>query len=69
MQVFKNERLYSASDICGFLECQHLTATDLLHLVSPQQKAVDSDDNRLIQEKGLEHEAAYLNQLKACVEG
>ena len=65
MQVFKNERLYSASDICGFLECQHLTATDLLHLVSPQQKAVDSDDNRLIQEKGLEHEAAYLNQLKA----
>lgn len=65
MQVFKNERLYSASDICGFLECQHLTATDLLHLVTPLQKAVDSDDNRLIQEKGLEHEAAYLNQLKA----
>ncbi|WP_137823020.1 TM0106 family RecB-like putative nuclease [Pseudomonas sp. D(2018)] len=57
-------RLFSASDICNYLECQHLTATDLIHLVSPLEKAADSDENRLIQEKGLEHEAAYLDHLR-----
>jgi predicted RecB family nuclease len=64
MQVIKGERFYSASDICGFLECQHLTATDLINLVSLLQKAEESEDNQLIQAKGLEHEAAYLESLK-----
>ncbi|HHK0662485.1 TM0106 family RecB-like putative nuclease [Pseudomonas aeruginosa] len=64
MQTRNGVQLYSASDICGFLECQHLTALDLQHLVAPMEKAPASEQNRLIQGKGLAHEAAFLERLK-----
>lgn len=65
MQMRNGTRLYSASDICGFLECQHLTTLDLAHLVKPMEKAPSSEQNRLIQDKGLAHEAAYFDRLKS----
>ncbi|MGY3173113.1 putative RecB family nuclease [Pseudomonas sp. TE12234] len=65
MQTRNGIQLYSASDICGFLECQHLTALDLQNLVAPMEKAAASDQNRLIQEKGLAHEAAFFERLKS----
>lgn len=65
MQTRNGIQLYSASDICGFLECQHLTALDLQHLVAPMEKAPESEQNRLIQEKGLAHEAAFLQRLES----
>ncbi|WJD69663.1 TM0106 family RecB-like putative nuclease [Pseudomonas asiatica] len=65
MQTRNGIQLYSASDICGFLECQHLTALDLQYLVAPMEKAPASDQNRLIQDKGLAHEAAFLERLKS----
>lgn len=64
MQVLNGNRRYSASDICFFLECQHLTATDLVHLKTPLVKASDSDEIKLIQARGLSHEAAFLAHLK-----
>lgn len=64
MQIVDGVRLYSASDLCNFLECEHLTALDVTHLVSPMERAPETEENRLIQEKGLEHEAAYLERLK-----
>ena len=64
MQARNGTQLYSASDICNFLECQHLTALDLQHLVMPMEKAAASDQNRLIQDKGLAHEAAFFEELK-----
>ncbi|WP_397449960.1 hypothetical protein [Pseudomonas sp. NA-150] len=63
MQARNGIQLYSASDICNFLECQHLTALDLQNLVVPMEKSVESDQNRLIQEKGLAHEAAFFERL------
>ena len=65
MQTRNGFQLYSASDICGFLECQHLTALDLQNLVMPMEKAAASDQNRLIQDKGLAHEAAFFERLKS----
>ena len=65
MQKFENEILYSASDLVNFLECEHLTALDLVNLESPLEKTKDSDEAVLIQQKGLEHEARYLANLKA----
>ena len=62
MQTRNGIRLYSASDICGFLECQHLTALDLQNLVSPMEKAAASEQNRLIQDKGLAHETAFFER-------
>ena len=64
MQSRNGIQLYSASDICGFLECQHLTALDLQNLVSPMEKAAASEQNRLIQDKGLAHEAVFFERLK-----
>ncbi|MFV1943852.1 TM0106 family RecB-like putative nuclease [Pseudomonas luteola] len=64
MQVLNGTRLYSASDICFFLECQHLTATDLISLETPLARTLDSDEIRLIQERGLSHEAAFLARLR-----
>ena len=64
MQTRNGIQLYSASDICGFLECQHLTALDLQHLITPMEKTVASEQNRLIQDKGLNHEAAFFERLK-----
>jgi predicted RecB family nuclease len=64
MQTRNGIQLYSASDICGFLECQHLTALDLQNLVVPKEKTAASDQNLLIQEKGLAHEAAFFERLK-----
>lgn len=64
MQTRNGTQLYSASDLCNFLECQHLTVMDLQHLITPMEKAADSDQNRLIQEKGLAHESTFLDRLK-----
>lgn len=66
MQTRNGIQLYSASDICGFLECQHLTVLDLQHLVTPMEKTPESEQNRLIQNKGLAHEAAFLERLKSA---
>lgn len=65
MQKFKGEVLYSASDLVNFLECEHLTALDLIDLETPLPKAEDDDEARLIQAKGHSHEARFVEVLKA----
>lgn len=65
MQKNNDKILYSASDLANFLECEHLTYLDHLHLDSPMEKTVDSEDAILIQNKGLKHEADYLAHLKS----
>ena len=63
MQKVKGNTLYSASDLVGFLECEHLTTLDLVNLETPLQKAEDDEQAKLIQKKGFEHEAKYLHDL------
>ena len=58
------KRLYAATDIVNFLECEHLTALDLQHLETPLQKAVDDEQAELIKNKGFAHEAAYVQKLR-----
>lgn len=65
MQKNNEKILYSASDIANFLECEHLTYLDRLHLDSPMEKTADSEDAIIIQKKGLAHEADYLARLKS----
>jgi predicted RecB family nuclease len=57
--------LYSASDLVNYLECEHLTALDLIDLETPLPKTKDSDQAKLIQDKGYAHEADFLAVLKA----
>jgi uncharacterized protein len=65
MQKCGDEVLYSASDLVGYLECEHLTTLDLVNLVTPLQKTEDDDQAKLIQAKGFAHEADFLELLRA----
>lgn len=63
MQRYQGSRLYSASDLVNFAACTHLTHLDLVNLETPLPKAEDTDEMALIQGKGFEHEARYLEVL------
>jgi uncharacterized protein len=65
MQIHNGTRLYSATDLVGFLECEHLTTLSLQDLVERLPRAVDDESATLVQQKGIEHESNYLNALKA----
>lgn len=65
MQLYANGRLYSATDVVGFLECEHLTTLDLTHLTTPLEIAQRDESDTLVQEKGFEHERAYVEVLRA----
>lgn len=64
MNKINNQFLFSATDIVNFLECEHLTFLDLLHLESPMEKTEDSATAKSAQKKGLQHERDYASQLK-----
>ncbi|ABK43794.1 conserved hypothetical protein [Magnetococcus marinus MC-1] len=56
--------LFAASDLNGFLGCRHSTFLDLKDLDERLPRAEVSAQDRLIQERGHEHEAEYLESLK-----
>lgn len=64
MQKYDGQILYSASDIVNFLECEHLTTLDLIHLDTPLSKTEDDDEAKLIMAKGIAHEADFLSALR-----
>ncbi|MFG6417354.1 hypothetical protein ACG02S_26025 [Roseateles sp. DC23W] len=57
-------RLYAATDLVNFLECEHITSLDLQDLVSPLPRAEVDESTQLIQQKGYEHEDAYVQYLR-----
>ena len=64
MQKTTTGKTYSASDLVSFAACSHLTYLDLINLDTPLEKAADSEEAILIQDKGFAHEAAYLASLE-----
>ncbi len=70
MQVIDGRLIYSATDLVGFLECPHLANLNRAvaegHLDAPVQK--DAVLDRIAQ-RGLEHEARFLEQLRAAPDG
>src|SRR5205823_2476008 len=62
------ERLsFSPSDLNDFLECEHLTALELRRARGElDYSPPENPQAHLIQEKGQEHEAAYLELLEAA---
>lgn len=67
MQKIKDTIYYAASDIVNFLECEHLTALDLINLKTPLPQAEDDDEAILYQQKGIAHEGAYVDHLRSSV--
>lgn len=65
MQIYGDTKLFSPSDLINYLGCPHATFLDLKNLDHPVTFPPDDDHMQLLQEKGLEHEQAYLDQLRA----
>ena len=68
MQLRDGHYLYSATDLVGFLECEHLTVLELQSLHDDGARALRSapdESAELIARKGDEHERAYLERLRA----
>src|SRR5687767_8855807 len=56
----------SPSDVTAFLACEHLTTLSLRHARGEIDKPeIENEQAELIFRKGLEHERAYLEQLRA----
>ena len=65
MQQYGNDQiLYSPSDLVTFLGCHHASFLDVKALSEDMDKAEASTTGQLLQQKGLEHEAAYLQLFK-----
>lgn len=66
MQLNSGELLFSASDLVTFLGCRHATLLDLKAAQGgPKAPKQHDEQTELLQQKGLEHEAAYLERLRS----
>lgn len=65
MQRYNGKYIYSPSDLVNYLGCRHASYLEKQRVderaVAPEADAV----SRLLQKKGIEHERAYLQELKA----
>lgn len=64
MRKESGKRFYSATDLVNYLGCSHATFSDLRQLVQPVALPEDDEHAKLLQEKGIEHERAFLARLK-----
>ncbi|HEX7225993.1 MAG TPA: hypothetical protein VF367_10485, partial [Candidatus Limnocylindria bacterium] len=66
MQLIDGMPVFSATDLVGYLACEHLTALEraaaLGDLVRPHTNDRELD---VIRRRGFEHEARYLAELRA----
>ncbi len=57
--------IFSASDLVNFMGCAHASVLDVRNLSAPNIFPPDDESAMLLQEKGIEHERAYLARLVA----
>ncbi len=68
MQLYEGSLLFSATDLVGFLECEHLAVLDWqgLHDAEVRASKSGSDESaELFARKGDEHERAHLERLRS----
>ena len=67
MQLVDGQPVFSATDLVGFLACEHLTALETAGIAGLVKRPVRPDPELdLIQERGREHERRYLEGLEAA---
>ena len=65
MKIEGQDILLSASDLMRFMGCAHATATDLRYARGePLVPAEDSEDAKILQKQGDDHELRFLSKLK-----
>ena len=65
MQRISSDLFFSPSDLNHFVECEHLTALDLLAVDGHGLRKEKDPQAEIIRAKGLEHEQAWLRRLVA----
>ncbi|MGH2513812.1 MAG: TM0106 family RecB-like putative nuclease, partial [Candidatus Limnocylindrales bacterium] len=66
MQLIDGQPVFSATDLVGFLACQHLTGLELAAAGKLVQRPMRADPELdIIQQRGFEHEKRYLAGLEA----
>jgi predicted RecB family nuclease len=67
MQIIDGRAVYSASDLVGYLACEHLTELERAALAGLTERP-DRPDPELdvIRRRGLQHEQRYLEELRAA---
>jgi predicted RecB family nuclease len=65
LRIYRGRRLYSARDLVNFLGCTYATTLDLRQLTDPVEFPPEDAQAKLLQQKGLAHERAYLERLRA----
>ncbi len=63
MLRYNGRTLFSASDLVNFMGCVHATTFDTVNLIEPTAFPADDDSAVLLQQKGIEHELAFLARL------
>src|SRR5205085_3196754 len=67
MQILDGRPVFSATDLVGFLACEHLTGLEVAAAAGLVKRPVRRDPELdVIQERGLRHEARFLASLQAA---
>jgi uncharacterized protein len=67
MQILDGRPVFSATDLVGFLACEHLTGLELAGAARLVKRPIRPDPELdLIQQRGLEHERRFLADLEAA---
>ena len=64
MRNYGGRTIFSASDLVNFIGCGHASVLDIRNLTTPTTFAADDENAVLLQEKGIQHELAYLRRLQ-----
>ncbi|HET7685277.1 MAG TPA: TM0106 family RecB-like putative nuclease [Candidatus Limnocylindria bacterium] len=65
MQLIDGQPVFSATDLVGYLACEHLTALERLALADVIERPHRRDrELDIIRERGLQHEQRYLDDLR-----
>ena len=67
MQLVDGKAVFSATDLVGYLACEHLTALETAVLHGDLERPIRHDrELDIIRKRGFAHEARYLNELRAA---
>ena len=65
MQLIDGQPVFSATDLVGYLACEHLTAQEAAVLHGDRERPHRNDrELEIIQKRGFAHEARYLADLR-----
>jgi len=66
MQLIDGATVFSATDLVGYLACEHLTALERAALAGLVKRPMREDrELDIIRKRGFQHEARYLHELRA----